>query len=234
MLAHGYLSFLGHWEHLFSMSHMWVLLHILHSIILYLSLSLPSRYTFLEDKYMLHIFFENYDQPRQSIKKQSRYFTNKVCLVEAMVFPVVVYGCESWTIKKAEHRRIDAFELWCWRRLLRVPCTARRSNLSILNEINPACSMERLMLKLKLQYFGHLMRRADSFERAWCWKRLKAGKKGDDRGWDGWMASPTQWTWVWVDSGSWWWKGRLGVLQFVGLQRVGHDWVTELNWTAAA
>ena len=113
---------------------------------------------------MLHIFFENYDQPRQSIKKQSRYFTNKVCLVEAMVFPVVVYGCESWTIKKAEHRRIDAFELWCWRRLLRVPCTARRSNQSILKEISPECSLVGLILKLKLQYFGHLMQKADSFE----------------------------------------------------------------------
>ena len=88
----------------------------------------------------------------------------KVCLVKAMAFPVVMYGCESWTIKKAEWQRIDSFELWCWRRLLRVPCTARRSNQSILKEISPGCSLEGLMLKLKLQYFGHLMRRADSFE----------------------------------------------------------------------
>ena len=134
MLAHGHLSFLGHWEHLLSRSHMLVLLHILYSTILYLNLSLPSKYTFLEDKYMLHIFFENYYQLRQPIKKQSHYFTNKVCLVKAMVFPVVIYGCESWTIKKAECQRIDAFELWCWRRLLRVPWTTRRSNQSILNE----------------------------------------------------------------------------------------------------
>ena len=89
----------------------------------------------------------------------------KVCLVKAMVFPVVMYGCESWTVKKAERRRIDAFELWCWRRLLRLPWTARRSNQSILKEISPGCSLERMMLKLKLQYFGHLMRRVDSLEK---------------------------------------------------------------------
>ncbi len=100
---------------------------------------------------------ESYDQPRQHIKKQRHYFANKVCLVKAMVFPVVMYGCESWTIKKAECRRIDAFELWCWRRLLRVPWTARRSNQSILKEISPGCSLEGLILKLKLQYFGLLM-----------------------------------------------------------------------------
>ena len=89
----------------------------------------------------------------------------KVCLVKAMVFPVVVYGCESWTVKKAEHPKINAFELWCWRRLLRVPWTARRSNQSILKEISPGCSLVGLMLKLKLQYFGHVMRRAHSFEK---------------------------------------------------------------------
>ena len=142
-----------------------------------------------------------------------------------------MYGCESWSIKKAERQRIDAFEVWCWRRLWRVPWTARRSNQSILKEINPGCSLEGLMLKLKLQYFGHLMWRADSFQSSWCWERLMAGGKGDDRGWDGWMASPTQWTWVWVDSRSWWWTGRPGVLWFMGLQRVGHSWAIERNWT---
>ena len=136
-------------------------------------------------------------------------------------------------LKKAEHQRIDAFELWCWRRLLRVPWTARRSNQSILKEISPGCSLEGLMLKLKLQYFGHLMRRADSLERPWCWERLRAGGEGDNRGWRSWMASLTQWTWVWVGSGSWWWTGRLGLLQSMGSQRVGQDWVTELNWTEA-
>ena len=143
-----------------------------------------------------------------------------------------MYGCESWTIKKAE-RRIDAFELWCWIRFLRVPWTARRSNQSILKEINPEYSLEGLMLKLKLQYFGHLMQRTDSLEKTLIgmgWERLKAGGEGDNRGWDGWMASLTQWMWVWASSRSWWWTGRPGVLQSMGLQRVGHDWATELNW----
>ena len=148
-----------------------------------------------------------------------------------MVFPVVMYGCESWTVKKAEHRRIDAFELWCWRRPLRVPWTARWSNQSILKEISPGCSLEGLMLKLKLQYFGHFMRRVDSLEKTLMLGGIGAGGEGDDRGWDGWMASPTQWTWVWVNSRSWWWTGRPGVLQFMGSQRVGHDWATELNGT---
>ena len=147
-----------------------------------------------------------------------------------MVFPVVMYGCESWTIKKAERQRIDVFKLWCWSRLLRVSWKARRSNQSILKEINPEYSLEALILKLKLQYFGHLMWRADSLEKTLMLEGLKAGGEGDDRGWDGWMASLTQWRWVWVSSGSWWWTGRLGVLQSMGLQRVRDDWETELNW----
>ena len=147
-----------------------------------------------------------------------------------MVFPVVMYGCESWTVKKAECWRIDAFELWCWRRLLRVPWTIRRSNQSILKEISPGCSLEGLMLKLKLQYFGHFMWRIDSLEKTLMLEGLGAGGEGVDRGWDGWMASPTRWAWVWVNSGSWWWTGRPDVLRFMGLQRVGHDWATELSW----
>ena len=111
------------------------------------------------------------------LKSRDITLSTKVRLVKVMVFPVVIYGCESWTIKKAEHRKIDAFELWCWRRLLRVPWTARRSNRSILKEISHGCSLEGLMLKLKLQYFCHLMRRADSFE-----KTLMLGKTGDRRG----------------------------------------------------
>ena len=133
---------------------------------------------------MLTPWKESFDQPKQHIKKQRHYFANKGPLVKAMVFLVVMYGSESWTIKKAEGRRIDAFELWCWRRLLRVPWIARRSNQSILKEISPGCSLEGLMLKLKLQYFGHLMRRTDwrvriirSIRRTWCWERLKAGGK---------------------------------------------------------
>ena len=119
-------------------------------------------------------------------------------------------------------------KLWCWRRLLRVPWTARRSNQSILKEISPGISLERMMLKLKLQYFGHLMQRVDSLEKTlMLWGIGGRRKRG---GWDGWMASLTRWTWVWVNSGSWWWTGRPGVLWFMGSQRVGHDWETELNW----
>ena len=110
-----------------------------------------------------------------------------------MLFSVVLYGCESWTIKKAEHWRIDAFELWCWRRFFRVPWTARRSNQSILKEINPEYSLDGLMLKLKLQYFGHLMQRMTRWKRPWCWERWKEGGEGDNRGWDGWTASLTRW-----------------------------------------
>ena len=120
---------------------------------------------------MLTPWEENYDQPRQRIKKQRDYFANKVPSSQGMVFPVIMYGCEKWTVKKAEYQGIDAFELWCWRRLLRVPSTARRSNQSILKEIGPGCSLEGLMLKLKLQYFGHLMRRANVLE-----KTLMLGK----------------------------------------------------------
>ena len=156
------------------------------------------------------------------LKSRDITLPTKVCLVKAMVFPVVMYGGESWTIKKAESPRIDAFELWCWRRLLRVPWAARRPNQSILKEISPGCSLVGLMLKLKLQYFGHLMWTANSFEKTLMLGKIEAGE-GDDRGWDGWMASLTQWTWVWVDSGSWWWTGRPGVLQFMGSQRVGYD-----------
>ena len=122
-------------------------------------------------------------------------------------------------------------ELWCWGRLMRIPWTARRSNQSILKEISPEYSLEGLMLKLKLQYFGHLMQRTDSLEKTRCWERLKAGGEEDNRGWDDWMASPTQWTWVWVNSGSWWWIGRPGMLQSMWLQRIIYDWATELNWT---
>ena len=162
-------------------------------------------------------------------KNRDSTLSTKVHLVKAMVFPVVMYGCESWTIKKAEHRRIDAFELWFSRRLLRVPWTARRANQSILKEIIPEYSLERFMFKLKLWYFDHLMWRADSLENTWCWESLKAGGEEHDRGWDIWMASLTQWTWVWVSSGSWWWTRRPGVLQSMGSQRVRHNWETELT-----
>ena len=130
-------------------------------------------------------------------------------------------------LETAEHWKINAFELWCWRRLLRVPWTARRSNQSILKEISPECSLEGLMLNLELQYFGHLMRRTDWFEKTLMLGKIEGGRR---RGWQR-MASPTQWTWVWDNSGSWWWTERPGMLQSMGFQRVRHDWATELSWT---
>ena len=131
---------------------------------------------------------------------------------------------------KAEHWRIDAFELWCWRRLLRVPWPARISNQSILKEISPGCSWGDWCWSWNSNILTTWCEELTHLKRPWCWERLRAGGEGDDRGWDGWMASPTQWTWVWVDSGSWWWTGRPVVLRFMGSQRVRHDWVTELNW----
>ena len=125
------------------------------------------------------------------LKSRDITFSTKVCLVKAMVFPVVMYRYESWTIKKAEHWRIDAFELLCQRRLLRVPWTAMRSNQSILKEISPEYSLEGLILKLKLQYFGHLMWRTDSLEKTLMLGKIEVGGKGEDRRWDAWMASPT-------------------------------------------
>ena len=132
---------------------------------------------------------------------QSRHVTAKKGLSsQSYGFPVVVYGCESWTIKKAEGWRIDAFEMWCWRRLLKVPWTARKSNQSVLKEVNPKYSLEGLMLKLKFQYFGHLMWRVNSLEKTLLLGKIEGEKKRDSRGRDGWMASPTQWTWVWSNS----------------------------------
>ena len=146
------------------------------------------------------------------LKSRNITLPTKVYFVKAMVFPVVIYGCESWTIKKDEHWRIDAFELWCWRRLLRVPWTARRSNQSILRR-------SVLSVHWKVWCWRWNSNTLASWEelthlkRPWCWERLKAGEEGDNR-WDGWMASPTQWTWVWVNSWSWWWTGRPGVLRY--------------------
>ena len=165
------------------------------------------------------------------LKNRDITLPTKVCLVKAMVFPVVMYGCESWTIKKAECRRIDAFELWCWRRFLRVPWTARRSNQSILKEIRPGCSLEGLMLKLKLQYFGHLMWRTDSFEKTLMLGRIE-GRRRRGRQRMRWLNGITHS--MDMSLGRLWelvWTGRPGVQQSVGSQRIGHDLVTELSWT---
>ena len=163
------------------------------------------------------------------LKSRDITLSTKVHLFKAMVFPVVMYGCESWTIKKAEHWRIDAFELWCWRRLLRVPWTARKSNQYILKEISPEYSLEGLNFSWNFNTLAIWCEELTHWERPWCWERLRTGGEGDDRGWDGCMASPTQWTRVWVDSRSLWWTGRPGVLRFMGSQSVGEDWATELK-----
>ena len=163
------------------------------------------------------------------LKSRDITLPTKVHLVKAMVFPVVMYGCDSWTIKKAERQRIDAFELWCWRRLLRVLWTARRSNQSILKEISPECSLEGLILKLKLQYFGHLMWRVDPLEKTLMLQKLKAGGEGDDKGWDGWMASPTQWRWVWDSLGASDGQGGLACCSPWG--RKESDTTEWQNWT---
>ena len=133
------------------------------------------------------------------LKSRDIILPTEVRLVKAMIFPVVMYRCESWTIKKVECWRIDAFKLWCWRRLLRVPWTTRRSKQSVLKEIICEYSMEGLMLKLKLEYFGYLRQRADSEKKPCCWERLRAGGEGDNTGWGGWLASLTQW-WIWANS----------------------------------
>ena len=168
------------------------------------------------------------------LKSRDITLPTKVHLVKATVFPVIMYGCESWTIKQAESWRIDTFELWCWKRPLRVPWTARRSIQSILKD--------RVHSVLNINWkdwcwswnsntLATWCKELTHWKRPWCWERLKAGGEGDNRGWDGWMASLPRWTWVWASSRSWWWSGKPGVLQSMGSQRVGHDWPTELNWT---
>ena len=164
------------------------------------------------------------------LKSRDITLSTIICIVKAMVFPAVMYGCESWTIKKAKHWRIDAFELWFYRRLLRVPWTTRRSNHSILKEISPEYHWKDWCWSWSSNTLATWCEEVTHWKRPWCWERLKAGE-GDNKGWDGWMTSPTQWTWLWVGSRSWWWTGRPGVLQSMGSQRVGQDWTAELNWT---
>ena len=185
--------------------------------------TMKLRHLFLERKAMTNL--------DSILKSRDSALAPKVHLVKAMVFPVVMYGCERWSIKKAERRRIDAFELWCWRRLLRVPWTARKYNHSILKEISPSVHWRDWCWSWNSNILATSCEELTYWKRPWCWEGLGAGGERDDRGWDGWMASPTQWTWVWVSSGSWWWTGRPGVLRFMGSQRLGHDCATELNWS---
>ena len=161
------------------------------------------------------------------LKSRGITLPTKFQIAKVMVFPVAMYKCASWTIEKAECQRIDAFKLWCYRRLLKVPWTARRSSQSILKKINPEYSLQGLMLKLNFQYFVHLMEKPTHWKRHWCCERLKAGREGDNRGWDGWMASLTQWTWVYASSRRWWRMVKPDVLESIRSQRVWHYLVTE-------
>ena len=166
------------------------------------------------------------------LKSRDITLLTKFHLVKAIIFPVVMYGCQSRTIKKAECQRIRVCELWCWR-MLKVLWIARRSNQSIQKEISPECSLEGLMLKLKLQYLATSCEELTPWKWSWCWERLKVGGGGDDREWDCWMTSLTWWTWIWVSFRNWWWTGKPGVLQSMGSQRAGYDWiwVTKLCWS---
>ena len=161
------------------------------------------------------------------LKSRDITLPTKIHLVKAMIFPVVMCGCESWTIKRAESRRIDAFELWCWKRLLRVPWTARKSNYSIVKD-----SVLKIHWKdwcWSSNPFATCCKELSHWKRPWCWERLKAGGEGDDREWNGWLASPTRWTWVWASSGGWWWTGKSGMPQSMESPRAVHNWATEVN-----
>ena len=155
---------------------------------------------------------KSYDKPRQHIKKQRHGFANSGLYSQSYGFLVVMHGCDSWTIRKSECWRIDAFKWWYWRRFLRVPWIARKSNQSILKEINPEYSLEGLMLKVKLQYFGHMMWRTSSLEKTLILGKIEGGKRRGQQRMRGWMASLTQCTWVWANFRRWWRTGKPGVL----------------------
>ena len=177
---------------------------------------------------MLASWKKSNDKPRQCIESKDITLPTKFHIIKAMVFLVLKYRCESWTIKMADCWRTDAFELWRWGRLFRVPWTVRRLNQSILKEINPEYSLEGLMWNWSSNTLAIWCKEVTHWKNPWCWERLKAGE-GDDRGWDSWMASPNWWTWILANFGSWWWKGRPGMLQSNVSQRVRYDWVTELT-----
>ena len=180
---------------------------------------------------MLAPWRKSYGQPRQHTKKQRHYFANKGPYSQS-------YGFSSshvW-MWELDYKESWVPKNWCFwtvvlEKILESPLDYKESQPVQPKRISPEYSLKRQMLKLKLQYFGHLMWRTDLLKRPWCWERLKAGGEGDNRGWDGWMTSPTQWTWIWVNFRHWWWTGRPGVLLSMELQRVRRDWVTELTWT---
>ena len=167
------------------------------------------------------------------LKSRDIILLTKVHIIKAMIFPVVMYGCESWTIKKAEHWRTDAFEVWYWRRLLRVPWTARRSNQSILKKTVLNIHWKDWCWSWNSNPLATKCQELTQWKRPWRWERLRAGGEGGKRGWVSWMASPTRWTWVWSSSRSWWWTGKPSMLQFMGSQRIRHNWATELNLSEA-
>ena len=185
----------------------------------------------MSDSLQPHGWYSPWNSPGQNIRVGSYSLLQGIFPIQGSNPGLPLCRLILYQLSYPECRRIDVFELWCWRRHLRVPWTARRSNWSILKEISPEYSLEGLMLKLELQYSGHLMGRTDSFEKTLMLGKIEGGRKRGHRGWDGWMASLTQWTWGWVNSMNWWWTGRPGVLQSMRLQRVGHNWATELNWT---
>ena len=176
---------------------------------------------------MIASWQENNDKLDRVLKSRDITLPTKIHIFKPMAFPVVTYGCKSWTIKKTECQRIDAFELWCWRRLLKVPWTARRSSQSILKEINLEYSLEELMLSWSSSNLVIWREQMTHWKSPWYWERLRAEREERIRGWAGWMASLTQWVWTWADSGRWWGTGRPDMLQSMGSQRVGHYWVIE-------
>ena len=187
-------------------------------ILLYISL---KKNDFLPD-----LSFESLNTTfwREELLNRVRFNLSLCCFVY-LVFIVI---SDKYFLSQ-NHRRIGAFELWCWRRLLRVPWAAKRSNQSILEEIGPEYSLEGLMIR-NSNTLATWYEVLTYWKIPWCWERLKVGGEGDNRGWDGWLASPTQWTWVWASSRCWWWTGKPGLLQSTGLQRAGHNFATELNW----
>ena len=165
---------------------------------------------------MIASWQDSYDKPRQCVEKQRHHSATKVCIVKTMVFSMVTYSCESWTVKQAEHQRIDAFELWCWRRLLRVLWTARRTNQSVLRKSTLNTCWKDWCWSWSSSILATWCEQLTHWKSSWCWERLRAEGEEGNRGWDGWMASPVQWTWTWANFGRWWGTGRSGMLQSMG------------------